>query len=335
MEDYTKLGKILQLDELDETNNIEDLVQRVQLFMDASRSKGTKKAYQADWKSFTRFCEALQLEAIPATPKTICEYITWLAEKGLKVSTISRHLTTISQAHFAFKRSSPTTDYDVIRTFQGIKRTIGTKKKRAKPLLWTEMQTIVESTRSSAIGKRDRALLLVGWAAALRRSEIVALDRKDIEFVSEGMIVTITSSKTDQEGEVWRIGIPFAKTSGIGICPVVCMREHISRCKIETGPLFFVMGTAGKAFYTVDKEKKRLSDRSVNMILKRRMKSAGLDNEGFSGHSLRAGYITSAAKAHVPENLIQLHTRHVSAKVMREYILEGSLFNDNPLDSIY
>lgn len=335
MGEITKFGDFLDITSCAEDRNIDSLVDRVQLFMDASRANGTKRAYRSDWKSFTEFCENLKLVTIPAEPQTVCAYIAWMAEKGLKVSTISRHLTTISQAHRAFRKSSPTSDYDVIRTFQGIKRTIGTAQKRAKPLMWSDMQKIALATKPSAIGRRDRALVLVGWAAALRRSEIVALNRDDIDFVDEGMIVTIRSSKTDQDGEGYLIGIPFASTSSIGVCPVQAMREHIEKSEIASGALFFAMGMAGKAYVCSHGGSHRLSGKAVNRILGRRMKGAGLDTTGYSGHSLRAGFITEAAKSRVPEHLIQLHTRHASVKIMRGYIRDGSLFNDNPMKIIY
>lgn len=313
--------------------NVNELVAGVQMFMDAAKSPATKRAYQTDWANFTAFCDRNELPSMPANPATVCAYITALAESGRKVSTITRQLTTISQAHRAFRQRSPTGDYDVIETLRGIKRTIGTKPKRAKALLWSDMVKVCRNIRPHFLGKRDKALLLVGWAGALRRSELVALDFSDIGFVEEGMIVNIGRSKTDQEGAGYEIGVPFAKDPAC--CPTASLKNWIETARIDTGPLFFAIGNGGKKFFYDGSERERFSPRGVNYVLARRLEKAGINPDGYSGHSLRAGFITTAAKARVPEHMIQSHTRHRSVTTLRGYIREGSLFNDNPASVIF
>lgn len=311
---------------------VDDLVSGIQMFMDASKSDATKRAYRKDWASFSAFCENNGLLVMPATPETVCAYMTALAEAGRKPSTISRHLTTISQAHSAFRERSPTGDYDVRQAFRGIRRIMGTAQRKAKALMWSDMVKVCCRIRPTYMGKRDKALLLVGWSAALRRSELVALDYEDIDFVAEGMVVTIKRSKTDQEGEGYKIGIPLAQDSSC--CPTVALRDWIGIAEIKQGPLFYAIGNGGKKFFC-ETERERFGARGVNYVIARRLEKAGINPDGYSGHSLRAGYITTASRARVPVKMIQDHTRHRSVVSLNGYIRRGGLFNDNPLSVIF
>lgn len=308
---------------------IQKLDKRSKDFQQNSRSDATKSAYRNDWQSFSKWCTEHNLDFLPCEPSTVRRYITNLAEIGRATSTISRSMTSIRQAHQTMGFTSPTAHPDVIETWKGIKREIGTRKRRAKPLMLTDLKKVVDSTRPTMIGRRDVALILIGWAGALRRSELVALNREDLEFVTEGMIITISKSKTDQEREGYRIGIPLARDEKY--CPTKRVQQWMTLAKIESGPIFFKIGMGGKKFHCLVENRKSLSPRMINLIIQRRMKRAGLDIVGYSGHSLRAGFVTSAAKAETPEALIQLHTRHKTSKVLREYIRDGSLFNSNPL----
>jgi len=238
-------------------------------------------------------------------------------------------LTSISQAHKIADHPSPTRAVEVAEVFKGIRREKGTAQKRAKPLVLPELKKVVDSMRPSFLGRRDTALLLVGWAAALRRSELVALDFEHFEMVEEGLILTIRRSKTDQEGAGFKLGIPFARDSRY--CPVKRLAHWVELARISAGPLFFSIGTPGKKFHAKITDRKRLSAKFVNEIIKKRVAEAGFKPDGYSGHSLRAGFVTSAAKVETPEHLIQCHTRHRSTKVLRDYIREGSLFDSNPL----
>jgi integrase len=196
-----------------------------------------------------------------------------------------------------------------------------------------DLRRLVDAMRPTFLGRRDQALLLVGWAGALRRSEIVALDFEHVDFVEEGMVITIASSKTDQEGEGYKLGIPYAQDGRY--CPVKKLEHWINLARIESGPLFFAVGTPGKNKFTTQvDDRRRLSDRMVNVIIKRRAKSAQVSSVGLSGHSLRAGFITTAASKEAPEHMIQLHTRHRSTASLREYIRDGNLFANNPLSAL-
>lgn len=299
--------------------------------LNASKSAATKRAYTSDWKTFTRWAIEQERAFLPASGATVVLYLTYLSEElGRAPSTISRAITAINQAHKAMGFDAPGKQMVVVELFKGIKRTKGTAQKQAKPILLADLKKIVRACGPSFLGRRDAALILVGWAGALRRSELVALNVEDVDFVSEGMTIKIKRSKTDQEGESFLIGVPYGKKEDM--CPVLALLKWIGLCQITTGPIFFAVGTPGKEkFYTNVDDKRHLSGRSVNIIIKRRLKNAGISQRDYSGHSLRAGFITSAASKGIPEHVIQVHTRHRSTKVLRGYIRQGNIFEENPL----
>lgn len=311
---------------------LKTLDERSKHYQSKSRSEATKSAYRSDFLSFERFCAMIGEKALPATPATVRRYITHLAELERAASTISRAMTSIRQAHELSRLPAPTIDPEVVEVWKGIKREIGTAQKRAKPIMLDALKKVVDATRPTFIGRRDVALLLVGWSAAMRRSEIVAMDRDHIEFVPEGMIITVPRSKTDQEGETYRIGIPLAQEQRF--CPTRRLRAWIDLSGIQSGPLFFSVGMPGKKFHADVADRKRLGPRMVNLIIRRRMSRAGFDTKGYSGHSLRAGFVSTAAAAKIPEYLIQLHTRHRTSESLRGYIRDGSMFSENSLATI-
>lgn len=321
--------KIKKRKEKTAIQDLKDLNNKARDFLSSSKSDATKRAYRSDWKNFVTWAVGHELESLPALSSTIALYITWLADSNRAPSSIARALTSISQAHKAARLDTPTRSLEVVEVFKGIRRKVGTAQKRAKPLVLKELKKVVDSLRPTFLGRRDRALLLLGWAGALRRSELVFLDRENIDFVEEGMIVNIVRSKTDQEGQGFKLGIPFAKDEKY--CPVKKLEHWIELAQITAGPLFFSVGTPGKKFHAKVIEKNRLSAKYVNSIIKKRVKQAGYSPAGYSGHSLRAGFITSAAKMKAPEHVIQVHTRHRSTKTLRGYIRDGSLFDSNPL----
>jgi integrase len=242
-------------------------------------------------------------------------------------------MTTISQAHILSKMENPVKSSCVRETWKGIQRKLGAPRTQAKPLMIDQLKKVIDSIRPTMLGQRDIALLLLGWSAAMRRSELVAVKREDIEFVPEGMILTISKSKTDQNSNGYKIGIPATKNDW---CPVAAMHFWLERAKIEKGPIFYRVGMKGKGVYQTNiKLRRSLGSRMVNLIVQRRMRDAGFDSRGYTAHSLRAGFISSAAAIEVPEYMIQMHTRHKSTKVMRSYIREAGLFKKNPLSILF
>jgi integrase len=320
---------------------IEQVTEAVGKYLRASKSKNTRDAYRRDWAKFTTWADSHNIDTMPASPATVVLFVSWMAETGSKITSIQRMLTTISQAHLAFGKQPPNNHPKVIEVMRGIRREKGLDLKKAKPLLLADLKKVLSRIAPSFLGKRDRALLLVGWAAALRRSEIVALNVEDIDFVDKGCVVTIRRSKTDQLGAGYKLGLPTGADPKL--CPTRALLDWIETAEIKTGVLFPSLGTPGKLFAQLDLLRAgntddldldtRLTPRSVNIIIARRLKKAGLRPEGYSGHSLRSGYITSAARKKIPEYAIQAHTRHRSVKVLRGYI-ERDLFEDNPLSML-
>jgi len=183
-----------------------------------------------------------------------------------------------------------------------------------------DLWAILDKTGDSIRDQRDRALLLIGFAGGLRRSELVGLNLADLEFVREGLIITLRRSKTDQEGRGRRIGIPHARGRW---CPVREMQAWIEVAEIEEGPLFRSLRKGGAI--STD----RLSGEAVSALIKRHVRVIGLEPAKFSGHSLRAGFVTSAARAGIATHLIRAQTGHASDATMSRYIREGSLFRGN------
>ncbi len=171
------------------------------------------------------------------------------------------------------------------------------------------------------LSTRDRALLLLGFAGAMRRSELVGLDYGDVADAEEGLIVTIRRSKTDQYGSGRKIGLPFASTPLT--CPVRACRAWVGAANVQDGPLFRAVDRHGKV------SGERLSDQTVARVVKRALKAAGRDAEKFAGHSLRAGLATQAAMNGATERSIQKQTGHKSLLILRRYIRDGSLFREN------
>jgi integrase len=260
-------------------------------------------------------------EFLPATPQTVALYLTDLA-KTHKVSTLYRRLSGISQAHQAAGYVTPTTDAHVRLVFQGIRRTLGSAPAQKNAAITAEVRAMVETlSPTSLIGVRDRALLLVGFAGAFRRSEVVSLAVADVTFASDGLIVQLRRSKTDQEGEGRKVGLPFG--SNPLTCPVHALRVWLDVAAITRGPIFRAVDRHANVSNT------RLTDQSVALVVKRCAKAAGLDWPRYAGHSLRSGLATAAAMADVSERAIMAQTGHKSLPMVRRYIRDGSLFRRN------
>jgi site-specific recombinase XerD len=286
-----------------------------------AKAPNTLKAYRIDWADFSEWCALHRLESLPAAPQTVALYLSDLARTH-KVSTLYRRLSGISQAHQAAGYVTPTTDAQVRLVFQGIRRTLGSAPDQKHAAITAEVRAMVETLSPTAvIGVRDRALLLVGFAGAFRRSELVSLDVADVMFSSDGLVVQLRHSKTDQEGEGRKVGLPFG--SNPLTCPVRSLRAWLGVAVIARGPIFRPVDRHGNVADT------RLTDQSVALIVKRRAKAAGLDPEKYAGHSLRSGLATAAAMADVSERAIMAQTGHKSLPMVRRYIRDGSLFRSN------
>jgi integrase len=255
---------------------------------------------------------------LPASDETVAAYLAELADRGARAATIARRLVVISQAHKAADLPSPTGSSLVRRVHAGIRRTLGTAQQGKAPAVVGELKLMLEQLPNTRVGLRDRALLLLGFAGAFRRSELVSLDVADLEFARAGLIVTLRKSKTDQEGRSRRLGIPFGWSEAT--CPVRSLQAWLEAARISDGPCFRSLDRFQRV------QPQRLSDKAVALIVKRRAKAVGLDPARYAGHSLRAGLATSATAAGASERVIMSQTGHRSADMVRKYIREGNLF---------
>jgi site-specific recombinase XerC len=269
--------------------------------------------------------------SLPASPATVAAYVGSLADE-LAPRSMGVALAAIAAFHRAAGVESPCSDPTVRYVIRGHRRTRGMGARRVHAIRIVELREMIPRG-DAAIDVRDRALLLVGFAAALRRSELVALDRADLEFVAEGLIVTIRQSKTDGEGHGAQIGIPYGRDPGL--CAVRALRAWLDHpLGVEDDPAAVFRRVAhGRGGVGRGRLGRRLSDRAVALVVKRRGAVAGLQIGEIAGHSLRAGFATEAAANEVSEEAICRQTRHRSA-VVRDYIRFGRLFIANPAGRI-
>ena len=259
------------------------------------------------------------MAAIPSTDRELAEYLADHAGQ-LSIATLKRRVVALGKVHEAKGLQSPTKSALIQSTLKGIKRAHGTLQRRAKPLLVADLINILNAMGGTAKDIRDRALLLVGFAGGFRRSELVALDREDVETVRQGLIITIRRSKTDQYGKGRKVGIPLARGKH---CPVHALEHWLEIAGIDTGSIFRPVCRHGHI------SPHRLSGEAVSAIVKARVELIGLKPEEYSGHSLRSGLATSAAMAGVSSWKIRQQTGHASDATLSLYIRNGELFVDN------
>lgn len=290
-------------------------------FASESKAEATRRAYRSDWQAFAAWCDENGLPSLPASPAAVATYASHLANEGRKVSTIGRALVAISQAHKMAGETSPTSAAIVHETMKGIRRAKGSAPTAKAPVLVEQLRAMMTHLPPGLAGRRDRALLALGFAGAFRRSELVALDVSDLAFTGDGLEVTIRRSKTDQEGRGEKIGIPYGGNPAT--CPVRAVRSWLDGSGIVEGPVFRSVDRWGNL------SPARLTDRAVALVVKRYAEAVGLDPALFGGHSLRAGLATQAAKAGKAERVIMRQTRHRSVAMVRRYIRDADLFSDN------
>ena len=299
---------------------LETIGQDASRYLEHSKAANTRRAYESDWADFSTWCEKYRRLSIPASPDTVAYY---LADRSrdLKSSTLQRRLATIAEAHRAASHESPTKASQVRLVWAGIRREKGTAQAHKKPVLTKHVRAMVDHLPHNLLGVRDRALILLGFAGAMRRSELVGIDVTDVAMTDEGLVVLIRKSKTDQAKAGRKVGIPFGEH--VETCPVRSVLAWIDEAEIDEGPLFRSVNKHGHVMET------RLSDRAVADVVKRSLVAAGKSARGYAAHSLRAGLITQAAMAGVSERAIQDQSGHKSLAVMRRYIRDGSLFREN------
>jgi len=291
----------------------------VAALVEASIADNTRRAYRSDLAQFEAWGGALTAE-----PPLVASYLAAHAE-ALSVATLVRRIATISKAHETRGLPNPCRSEIVRATLRGVRRTRGAAQRAAKPLLREDLFRVLDTIGEGMKDACDRALLLVGFAGGFRRSEILGLNCDDIERVRQGVIITLRRSKVDQEGAGRKVGIPFGRTRH---CPVLALDRWLAASGIEASPIFRPVERHGRVASA------RLSFEAVSLIVKERVAAARIDPAGFSGHSLRAGFATSAAQSGVSSIKIRSQTGHASEAMLARYLRDGELFVDNAADAL-
>jgi site-specific recombinase XerD len=293
-------------------------------FARESLSPATRRAYRSDIRAFEAWCDERGVRAIPAEPEAVASFLAHEAQRGLAVSSISRRAAAIRLFHRAAGHATPTESQLVRSTLRGIRRTLGVAPKQKKPLTSELLLSLLEHIPDSLLGKRDLALLLLGFSGAFRRSTLAMLEVEDLEEVADGLRVHVRRSKTDQEGQGAVVPVVRGRTA----CPVAAVNDWMASAGITTGPIFRRMGRGGHVF------PEALTPFSIGQIVKRYVKAAGLDPSEFGGHSLRAGFITSAVEngASVFRTMdVSLHRR---VETLRGYVRRAEEFKDHAGDGL-
>ncbi|MEE4377844.1 MAG: tyrosine-type recombinase/integrase [Candidatus Competibacteraceae bacterium] len=294
-------------------------------YVQAATAENTRKAYQEDLQRFLAWGGNL-----PCQPEQLADYLANHGETHAPAS-LARWAVSVGRAHTSLGLENPAKT-DLVRTvLRGIRHRRGIAQRQVAPTLRDDLLQIVRVLGDSPRDVRDRALLLIGFAGALRRSELVALTTADVQFSEPGLTLTVRRSKTDQEGQGRSIGIPFARGS---VCPVKALRAWIeqfigSATDNSPIPLFRPINKHGQI------GRKALTGHAVAVIVKQRSAAVGLSAELYSGHSLRAGFCTSAALNGAPHWQIKKISGHKTNAILDRYIRDARLFSDNPLAGLF
>lgn len=293
----------------------------------ASRSPATQRAYASDWRIFVAWCDQRGIESLPASPGAVATFLAAQADAGVKAPTIGRRLAAIGYHHRQAGCDPPQEQPGagaIKEVLAGIRNAIGIRKTRKKPADAEALRAMLRTIEGNDLrALRDRAVLAIGMAAALRRSELVALDVDDIEILAEGLRVLIGRSKTDQAGEGAMIAIP----EGRRLRPKTLLLEWMAAAGHKEGPLFRRLTRGGEL------TKDPMSDRAIARLVQRCAADAGLDPTLFAGHSLRSGFLTEAARQGASIFKMRDVSRHKSVQVLSEYVRDAELFRDHAGES--
>ena len=310
--------------------DIKALQEETLINLQSSKANNTVRAYKSDFNDFGLFCAQNGFKSLPTEPKIVSLYLTYLSTKDSKMSTLRRRLVSIGVIHKLKGHYLDTKHPSIIENIMGIKRRKGNIQKGKKPILINSLKKIInaiDEQKTDEIKKiRDRSIILIGFSGGFRRNEIVSLDYDDLDFVPEGLKITLKRSKTDQFGEGTLKGLPYFDSSQY--CPVLSLKKWIETSNINSGPLFRRFSKGSKL------TENKLTDQTVALLIKKYLNLAGIDSKNYSGHSLRSGFATSAAESGAEERSIMAMTGHKSTEMVRRYIKEANLFKNNALNKI-
>ena len=304
----------------------------------AARSPNTRRAYASDVRAFAAWCEGKGVDPLPAHPSTVLSYLIDNVNT-LKVATLQRRLAAIREHHAAAGFDLDTSSAAFRDSWKGIKRGHGQPAAKKRPLLTVDLRRAVTLLPGTLLGLRDRALILVGFASALRRSELAGLELAQrgnaawIEERPDWLVIHLARTKTDQAGEGDEVGVPYG--SNPDTCPVRNFRAWVTASGLRDGPAFRPINRHGHIGAGA------ITDRTVARVVQRTIEAAalaqGLGQDearrlamAYAGHSLRSGLATSAAANDAPGHAIQRQLRHKRFDTTSGYIRSGQLFKQNP-----
>lgn len=302
-------------------SSIEQLTAAARDYAAAALSPATRRSYDRHWRAWCAFAAEHGEAALPASNQLAALWLASLANHGLSVSTLTQALSALAYAHETAGLTPPTGG-----ALKAVAR--GARRKNARPVTQkaaisvAQLRAMVAACQPSLVGLRDRAILLLGFAGAFRRSELAGLRIEDLSFGEQGLTVQLRRSKTDQEGKGRTIGIPARLASGLD--PAQAVREWLEVSRLTAGPLFRAVSPKGRVSRTAG-----LTGQTVAQIVKRYAELACLDPTMVGGHSLRAGLVTAAVRAGKPLDSIMRQTGHTSPQTVLGYIRKASLFEGN------
>ncbi len=311
------------------TTDLKSLHEATLINLKSSKSNNTLRAYKSDFKDFGAFCVKHGFNSLPTEPKIVSLYLTHLS-KNSKISTLRRRLVSISMVHKLKGHYLDTKHPIIVENLMGIRRVKGSIQKSKKPLLINHLKLIINVINEFKTEEnkklRDKSIILIGFGGGFRRTELISIDYEDLEFVPEGLKITIKKSKTDQFGEGMIKGLPYFANEIY--CPVANLKKWLEISNIKSGPIFTRFSKG------LSITNKRLSDQSVVLLIKEYLNLAGIDNKNFAGHSLRSGFATVAAESGADERSIMAMTGHKTTQMVRRYIREANIFKNNALNKI-
>ncbi len=302
---------------------LNEKIERAAAYAKAARSSSTRRAYDSDWAIFTAWCAKHGLASLPASPEIVAVFASDQATAGLNPSTINRRVAAIGHHHRAGGFPAPTalpTAGRLAEVLAGIRAEHGAAKRQKHPAdaaALRNMLGVIEGEGLRAV--RDRAILAIGMAAALRRSEIVALEVDHVGVVAEGLRLTIARSKTDRGGQGAVIAIP----EGSRIRPKALLLAWIAAAGHTDGPLFRKLSRSDGLTSSA------MSDRAIARLVQHYAGAAGYDPSHYAGHSLRAGFLTEGAAQGATIFKLQEVSRHKSVQVLSDYVRNAELFKDH------
>lgn len=302
-------------------------------YVEAARAPNTLRGYRSDWSEFTAWCTRHRLEPLPAGAATISAYLTELARAGAKVGTMSRRLSAIRFAHQLRDLPDPTTGARVVAVWEGIRRTHGAPPDQAAPLMPPQLLDVLDAcptTRTwktrpaqpDLAGLRDRALLLVGFFAALRRSELAALTVDQLAEHAHGLVLALPRSKTNQYGLDTEL-VVLPRAGHPARCPVTALGTWLDAAAITDGAVLRPISKGNRAL------PRHLHPESINDLVQAAVHRADPDATGYSAHSLRAGFVTYAHLRGASDRAIAHQTRHRSLATIGTYVRIEEAWTDN------